>query len=238
MAKVLALAFAMWVVGSAASAGTPTGFYLAGAQLYSCSADGTNGGPGAYGPAYQYSTNSATTHQPLTVNGVSSAILFQLSDGANVFSFTTGGLDPGPYACLNVFFDNDGISFNPPYDINSPKPGALTVVAPVAGAGFTFPAQFIDVQSFNSSGNDVVPTGYSGRTFTTVSPGVVATVSDFTVDAQIDGSFTIEVPESDTAPDTLAAGSMLVLLVHCRPRPGRASRATLARACDGSFPRC
>ena len=239
MAKALALVPAILIAASTAMAGAPApiGYFLAGAQLYSCSADGTNGGPGASGPQYQYSTNSATSHEPLVVEGIGSAIAFTLYQGSNPFSFTTSGLDPGDFACLNVFLDDDG-SFNPPYDAANPKPGLLTAIAPIGGSVFRIPAAGIDVQSYNSSGNDVVAASSQGRRSAEVSPGLFLSFSSFTVDPQINGSFTLFAPEPDETPDALEAGAVLVLLVFCRREPGRHARARLASRCDGSSPRC
>jgi hypothetical protein len=189
--------------------------YLVGAQLYSCSSDGTNGGSGPYGPEYQYSTNAATAHLPLSVDGIGTGISFPLVDGANVFSFTTGGIDPGDYACLNLFFDDSDAPYSRPYEAGIGVPGALAAIAPVAGAGFAIPAAGTDVQSYNSSGTSVNATSYSGAAEVSVD-GIPTRITAFTVDAQINGSFTLTLPEPDVAMGRAAAAAALAWLARRR----------------------
>jgi hypothetical protein len=206
MLRAIAAAGAAWILSLVATPAFGTA-YLVGAQLYSCTADGTNGG-GPFGAVYQYSTNSATIHQPLGLSGPD-AFPFALGAGANPISFDTGGVDPGDYACMNLFFDDADVRFDPPYDPEAPVPGDLVVIAPVDGAGFAFPAAGVVVQSFNSTGSSVIAAEYSGATSFEVG-GQTLTVSAFTVNASIDGSFTIEAPEPGTGAAAVAAAFALL----------------------------
>lgn len=204
-------AFALCPAASAA-------VYLVGAQLYSCSADGTNGGPGAYGPEYQYATNSATVHNPLVVNGDGSAIAIALADGSNPIDFTTGGIDPGDFACINLFFDSAAVSYNPIYVAGVGIPGDLVAVAAVAGSGFSVPAAGTNVQSYNSSSFSVNTTSYSGASnFTVGGRGVF--VSSFIVNQQIGGTIGLHVPEPGETASGVAAG--IALAAAARRRTSR-----------------
>jgi hypothetical protein len=175
----MAVVTAAAVVAFAGAGKARAAVYLVGAQLYSCSEDGTNGGPGAYGPAYQYSTNSATSHQPLNVQGQGSTISFPLVEGENVFDFTNSGIDPGDYACLNLFFDAADVSYNPPYGVPG-IPGNLAAIAPLGGSTFSVPARGTNVQAYNSTGSSYLDTFYPGRTEPRVGGHAVA-ITGFTV---------------------------------------------------------
>jgi hypothetical protein len=191
----------------AASAPASAAVYLVAAQLYSCSGDGTNGGPGAYAEYYQYSTNTATAHDLMGLTPNRPALL---SEGANVIAFTTGGLDPGDYACINLYFDDVNAAFNPPYAADVELPGDLTIVIPLAGGNHTFPAAGIDVHSLNSSSFSVIHTAYSGATSFEIPGEPEITVTDTTITPQITGTVTIFVPEPGAA--TSAALALLSLL--------------------------
>jgi hypothetical protein len=201
--------FAMLLVAVAGPA--QAAVYLVGAMLYSCSADGTNGGPGAFGPEYQYSTNNATAHNPLFVDGVGSAISFPLSPGTNVFDYTTSGISPGSFGCLALYFSDAAASFNPPYEASTQIPGDLVAVAPVDGTGLTFPEAGIDVHSFNSSGFGVISTSYSGarRVFL---DGSELRIAAFSISPQIAGSFAVRLPEAEGASAAALALAALALV--------------------------
>jgi len=211
-ATVLGMAVAL---ASAAANASP---HLVGAQLYSCSADGENGGDGAYGPEYQYSTNSGTSHNSLAVNGDGSSIVFPIVEGDNAFTFSTGGISPGTHGCLNLFFADAAVSFNPVYDANTPIPGDLTVVAPVAGSGFSVPAQGTNVQSYNSTGFSVIQTSYDGARYRRIAADLAYQITAFAIDAQINGSFTVRLPEPGAFTAGCVATALLAALTRARAR--------------------
>jgi hypothetical protein len=104
--------------------------YLVGAQFYPCSADATNGGNGAFGPEYQYSTNSSTSHRSQRER----SRLVDLARGRRRrLHVRHGRLSPASYGCLNLFFDETTASFNPPYDAGIAIPGAFAIDAQVHG---------------------------------------------------------------------------------------------------------
>jgi len=213
---------AIVAVAAAAMAATAGGtaraaVYLVGAQLYSCSEDGTNGGPGAYGPAYQYSTNAATSHEPLYVEGVGPPLSLLLAEGENVLDFSTSGIDPGDYACLNLFFDGVAIPYNPPYMPGAGIAGLLAAIAPLDGATFAIPARGIDVQAYNSTGSSYLATSYSGRTEIRVA-GRSVEITGFTVSSTVQGSFAVTVPEPGAGPWAAGAGLALLALRRRGPR--------------------
>ena len=81
------------------------GIFLVGAQVYASNSDGSV----TSNLHYQYSTNSSTTHFPLKINGGSGlSIAFPLLDGDNAFTFTGAPCDPGDFAGLSLFFNEQG----------------------------------------------------------------------------------------------------------------------------------
>lgn len=206
------------MVVALASAAANASPHLVGAQLYSCSVDGKNGGPGSFGAVYQYSTNSGTIHNSLAVNNDGSSIVFPIVEGDNVFTFNTGGIDPGDYGCLNLFFADAAVSFNPVYDPSTPIPGDLTVVAPVAGSGFSVPAQGTNVQSYNSTGASVIATSYDGARYRRITADLAYQVTAFAIDAQINGSFTVRLPEPGAFAAGFVATAGLAALARARAR--------------------
>jgi len=218
---VLGSGLAGLLLAGAAPAGATV--YLVGAMFYSCSADGTNGGTGAYGPEYQYSTNSSTSHDSLVVEGDGSAISFEVVPGTNVFDYTTGGISPGSHGCLALYFSDAAASFNPPYDANTPIPGDLVAVAPVGGQGFAVPEAGIDVHSFNSSGFGYIESSYSGAGAFVVGGSEVRITSFEIQSPQISGSFTLSLPEADGV--GAAACALAALALARRRRAGRGAEA-------------
>jgi hypothetical protein len=212
----LVLAFSAAFMAGAPPAGAAA--FLVGAQLYSCSGDGTNGGPGSYGPAYQYSTNSSTSHLSLSVRGLSSAISFLLEPGENDFFYLTSGIDPGDYACMNLFFSDADESYNPPYTFPDGIPGELVVVAPIGGSTFSIPAAGTNVQAYNSTGAAYLDAYYSGAGSLEVG-GETVTVTGFTVLPTIEGILTITLPEPGAA--WLGAAAVLALGARHRSAPVR-----------------
>jgi hypothetical protein len=164
--------------------------YLVGVQVYASGTSGQN--IGAYsGTYYQFSTNSNTLQDGLTVNGTSSAISFKLSNGPNVFNFSPGvsqfSIDS---IGLNLFFNETGTSFNPPYVANVGIPGDLSAYVTAGKSPFAIPAAGTDVQSYNSSNLDVNSTSYSGAT-SFVEGNERITLTSFTAATDPSGTFTL-----------------------------------------------
>src|SRR5262245_39781570 len=97
------IAIAVLLLSVGLSGTSRADIYLVGAQIYSSVETGQNFGP------YQYSTNSATTHFALPINGGDGLdISFLLSNGPNVFTFAPNpgqNVDPGQFAALNLYFN-------------------------------------------------------------------------------------------------------------------------------------
>ena len=176
--------------------------YLVGAQLYQAGSQGQNAS------AYQYSTNSSTTHEPFRLNGGSgSAISFLLTGGANIFAFTPNtneSFDPGSFVGLNLFFNTSGASYNPAYP--AVASGDLTVAEAVGSLVFFTPTAGQSILSYGTDGSSIVTAPANGFA-SFVLDGKSISVGSFSVNHNPSGSFTINlasVPESGSSLALLA----------------------------------
>ena len=136
--------------------------HLVGAQIYHSDTDGANVGGG-----YQKSTNSATSHVnfPIDLQGDSLgadnlAISFPLSLGENVFDYPGEGHHPVSNYGLNLFFNDNEVSYNPAPDQGIP--GDLVVTVPAESSAFSTVSDVILVQDYTrsgGSGTDILANG-------------------------------------------------------------------------------
>jgi len=193
--------------------------YLVGVQVYDSGANGQN-----VFPAYQYSTNSSTSHATSDVNGVGETISFALSNGPNVFTFKPpiNGNHPIDIVGLNLFFDTTGTSYNPAYSSGVGIPGDLSAYVVTGSSAFAIPVAGTDVQSYDTTGGQVNSTSYSGATSVEIG-GSRITLTEFSANATNGpaGSFTLTLTPTPEPAMIGALGTGLALLAAALYRKHR-----------------